>query len=529
MIDVDHDGDLDIHVANEGSADQLLQNDGDGSFTDIASGPMAEAGASRGCAWADINGDGFLDVYLTRNEEDDILMIGDGSGGFTTANVFGTDATGPGSSVSWVDFDLDGSLDLYVVREGVANSLYKSLGGAGTNYVFGVFPGAQDDIGNGSAAVWTDGNLDGRPDLFIANQFNPNVYLENIAAGFSDITMSSGIGENLGKAIGAASGDYDNDGDFDLYVANEGMADLLYRATGPFLFTQVAGTNLGDRGDGRGAIWVDFDNDTFLDLYVVRNSQTDLLLMGDGTGNFIRVPVGPPEASGQGNAIACGDIDDDGDVDIFISREGESNVLFRNGMPNDNRWIKMHLTGLGTNTCAIGARVVLTADGVSQTRMVTSGSGYLCNSAMGVHFGLGASTEVDQIDIYWPDGTHQILGPTFTNQTLHITEGQGLPSPVENEIPVRATSLGLAHPNPFNPSTTIDFALAKSEGARLDVYTIDGRHVRNLIDRDLNVGPHQAIWNGTDQAGRTVGSGTYFYRLTTASGFSEAGRMVLVK
>jgi len=529
LVDVDGDGDLDIHVANEGIADQMLRNEGGGVFNDIAAGPITETGASRGAAWADINGDGNLDVILSRNNETNILMIGDGNGGFTTATVIGMDDTGPSSSVSWVDFDLDGELDIYVVNHGEENTLLKSFGdiGGGT-FLFALQAGAISDASNGNAACWTDSDLDGRCDLFIANQFQSNLYFQNSDFGFSDLTVSAGLND-MGKAMGAAFGDFDNDGDFDLYVANEGMSDLLYRATGDFHFALVVGPNLSDMGDGRGAAWADFDNDTFLDLYVVRNNQPDLLLLGDGAGNFERVPVGPDEADGPGNAIACGDLDGDGDVDVFISREGASNVLFSNEMGQGRRWIQLHLTGSGTNTSAIGARVVLSAGGVSQTRMVTSGSGYLCNNSLDLHFGLDTSTVVDQIEIFWPDGTYQLLGPTSSNQSVTIVQGEDLPSGVDDTVPNRVTALGLAHPNPFNPSTTIEFALARPEGTRLDVYTVDGRLVRTLIDRDLAAGPHTATWNGVDHRGRSVASGTYFYRLTTASGFSEAGRMVLVK
>jgi hypothetical protein len=529
LIDVDGDGGLDIHVVNEDAPDLLLHNDGYGVFTDIAAGPIAEAGASRGAAWADINGDGHLDVCISRNNATNIVMVGDGTGAFTTANVFGMDQVRPSNSVSWVDYNLDGLMDLYVVNMGVENTLLQCLSiSPGPTIIFSGQGGEAADDRNGNAACWADCDFDGRLDLFIANQFQTNLLLQNLDIGFNDQTGPSGIFQD-GKALGAAWGDYDNDGDFDLYVTNEGNSDLLYRCNGPFLFSRVTGATVGDMGYGRGVIWVDFDNDTFLDLYVVRNGQTDLMLLGDGTGSFTRVPVGPDEASGPGNAVACGDVDNNGSMDVFISREGASNVLLLNKLPNDNRWIKLHLTGLGNNTSAIGARVVLTAGGVSQSRMVTSGSGYLCNNALDPHFGLGGSTTVDQIEIFWPDGTHEILGPTFSNQTLEIVQGQGLPSPVDDSVPALETVLGLAHPNPFNPSTTIAFALARPDNARLDVYTIDGRHVRTLVDRGLGAGPHSATWDGVDHRGRAMASGTYFYRLTTGSGFSEAGRMVLVK
>lgn len=529
LVDIDNDGDLDIHVANEGAADQMLRNDGGGVFNDIATGPIAEAGASSGAAWADANGDGNLDVLLCRNNEANIVMIGDGSGGFAVAPTFGMDGVDTSTGASWIDFDQDGKMDLYVVNRGEPNTLLKGLGYIGTTFYFSTVSGAEADNGNGNAGCWADANLDGLPDLFIANQFQANLMLENTTIGFSDVTNSTGMGENLGKAMGAAFGDYDNDGDFDLYVANEGMADLLYRCTGPFTYTQIAGDNLNNRGYARGVAWVDFNNDTFLDLYVVRNGQTDLLLLGDGAGNFERVPVGPAEADGPGNGISCGDLDGDGDVDVFISREGASNVLLSNELGNGKRWFKLRLTGADANTSAIGARVVISADGVSQTRMVTAGSGYLCNNALDVHFGLAASTIVDQIEIFWPDGTYELLGPTFSNQSVAIVQGQGLPSPVDDTVPTRVTTLGQAHPNPFNPSTTIEFSLAQSGNARLDVFTIDGRLVHTLVNRSLAAGPHSTTWNGLDSRGRSVASGTYFYRLTTGTGFSEAGRMVLVK
>ena len=529
LVDVDNDGDLDIHVVNEGAADQVLRNDGGAVFTDIASGAIAEAGPSRGSAWADINGDGNLDVLLSRNNDTNVLMVGDGAGGFTQSTTFGMEDVAPSSSSSWIDFDLDGKLDLYVVNHGEANVLLESLGDFGGTFYYSKVGGEEGDLGEGSAACWGDGNLDGRPDLFLANQFSTNRLFENTTIGFSDLTNSSGIGINLGKAMGAAWGDYDNDGDFDLYVVNEGMADLLYHCSGDFMYNQIIGDNLSDRGDGRGVVWVDFDNDTFLDLYIVRNNQPDLMLMGDGAGNFVRVPVGPTEADGPGNSVACGDLNDDGAMDLFISREGASNVLFSNKLGAGNRWIKLHLTGSGSNTCAIGARVVLTADGVSQSRMVSAGSGYLCNNAMDVHFGLGDAILVNQIEIYWPDGTYQLVdGGAIPNKTYNIVQGEFV-SPVDDTIPTRVTSLGLAHPNPFNPSTTIAFALAKADNARLDVYTVDGRYVRTLVDKGLGAGPHTATWDGTDHSGRSVASGAYFYRLTTAGGFSEAGRMVLVK
>ena len=200
-----------------------------------------------------------------------------------------------------------------------------------------------------------------------------------------------------------------------------------------------------------------------------------------------------------------------------------------NGLGNSNHWVQLKLTGSGTNTQAIGARVVLTAGGISQTRFVNPVSGYLSCSATDPHFGLAASTTISQIDIYWPSGLHQVIGAQTADQIIAITEGVDLPSAVgDDELP-RLTALGGAYPNPFNPSTTISFSLSQDARASVEVYTVDGRHVRTLTNEDFTAGTHQVIWTGTDSGDRPMASGTYLYRLTTDGGFDESGSMVLVK
>jgi hypothetical protein len=342
------------------------------------------------------------------------------------------------------------------------------------------------------------------------------------------MTTISGVG-NQGNGKSAAWGDYDNDGDFDFYLANEGTADFLYRASTPFRFSQVGGPNLGDMGGGRGVVWVDLNNDMFLDLYVTRYQEPDLMLIGDGAGHFLRVPVGPSEADGNSNAVACGDLDGDGRMDIYVSRQGQTNVLFSNDIDEGNRWFQLNLVGQGNNTSAIGARVVVSAGGVSQSRLVTSGSGYLCGSELSMHFGMAGETTVDQIDIFWPDGTHEVVGPAGTNIKLTLTQGENPVSQVgPTELP-RRTTLDRAYPNPFNPMTNIEFALGQNGRVLLDVFTLDGRHVKTLVARDLTAGPHRTTWDGTDDAGRRLASGAYFYRLIAPGGFQETGRVVMIK
>lgn len=529
LVDYDNDGDLDIHVMHDDAADQLLRNDGGNVFVDVAAGLIADTGAGRSSTWADYNRDGFQDVYLAKQNEENVLLNGDGAGGFTIANAMGTNDSGATNGVTWVDYDQDGNLDLYLANKAGANSLLDSYGDLGGGFfVFTPLSGITADLSNCNSATWTDGNLDGRLDLYMINSFAANVMLENTAIGFNNVSSSSGL-DDVTNGTGAAWGDLDNDGDFDLYLTNDGMADRMYRCNGDFLYNQVPGDVVSDMGHGRGVAMVDLNNDMLLDIYVVRNGQPDLMLINEGDMSFYKAPVGPPEADGPGNTLASGDLDGDGTVDLFITRTFASNVLLKNDLGADNNWFALKLTASETQPDAIGARVVLSAGGVSQSRLVTAGGNYQGMNSRVLHFGLADNNQVDQIEIFWPDGTVQSVGPFAGNRLLNVTQGENPASPVEDENLPRATVLGKAHPNPFNPVTTIKFALAKSGPTRLDVFDLNGRLVNTLVNESREVGHHSATWTGQDQAGRTVASGAYFYRLTAADGSIQSGRMVLVK
>jgi hypothetical protein len=530
LVDFDNDGDLDIHVIVEGAPDQLLQNDGMGGFTDVASGLIADSGAGRAAAWTDYNGDGFQDVYLARFGEENILLNGDGAGGFTPATSFGANDAGNGNGASWIDFNLDGNLDLYVTNRGGTSSLLNNNGDLGGGfYIFTPRTDVTAYTGNCNTASWTDANLDGRLDLYLVNSFATNVMLENTPIGFDNISNSSGL-DDITNGTDAAWGDLDNDGDLDLFLANDGMADRLYRCTGDFQYSLVTGALVSDLGHARSVEMVDLDNDMDLDIYVVRHGQADLLLLNEGNLTFTRAPVGEPEADGPGQALATGDFDADGAVDLFITRDGASNVLLKNELAQVNNWFDLKLNPAAPRTDPVGTHLTLSAGGVEQLRVVTGQAGFQSMSSGRIHFGLGSETQVDQIEITWPDGTVQSIGPFSANMHLTVNQGENPVSAVGDElVPVRVTTLGQAHPNPFNPSTTIDFALAQSGPTRLDVFDLTGRLVKTLVSQSLEAGRHSATWTGRDQAGRLVGSGAYFVRLIGADGVVESGRMTLLK
>ena len=532
LVDYDNDGDLDIHVLNSAGPDMLLANSGDSraTFQNVAAGLLADAGNTSQAAWADINKDGHLDVYLAKQGAANVLLLGDGAGDFTPAASYGADDDGDATGAMWIDYNLNGNLDLYVVNSTSANVLLDGLGELTPGFFFfNAQTGAEAVLGNSRSASWTDANLDGRLDLYVVNSFSANVMLENTAIGFNNKTSTSGLGDNT-NGTGAAWGDLDNDGDLDLYLANDGMADHFYICNGSFQYNVLPGEEFSDPGHGRGVVMADLDNDMFLDIYVVRNGEPDLLLMNNGDLTFTRVPVGPDEADGPGNAVTCGDIDGDGAVDLFITRDGASNLLLNNTFSDGNNWFDLRLTGAAEQPDAIGARVVLTAGGISQTRLVTGASGYQSMSCRYLNFGLADQTQVDEITIFWPDGTEQTVGPFSANMHLSVTQGQNPTSGVgDGEALPRVTHLDRAYPNPFNPSTTIEFALAHAGPTRLEVFDLNGRLVRTLVNENLGSGRHTATWQGRDRLGRAVASGAYLYRLTAPDGTVQSGRMVMVK
>ena len=528
LVDYDGDGDSDLHVTNEGAADLLLRNTA-GSFADLATGLAADAGPGCAAAWHDVDGDGHLDYYLGRYGEPCAIHLGDGAGGFAPGNLFGLDAADNVTSASWVDYDQDGLLDLYLANRGANNAMYRYNGVMGGDFlVFGAVSNGAQIGGNSAGAVWNDIDGDGRPDLYVLTEFGANVMLQNTPIGFSDVTYLVNLGDT-GNAADAAWGDFDNDGDFDLYLANDRTADRLWRTRSWDEYDWVLGEHLDDQGTARSVVWGDFDNDLYLDLYVVRRDEADLLLFGHGDGSFTRVPVGPAETLSAGARVICGDVNGDGALDLYLVRDGAENLLLNNERGVANSWLIVHLLGDTGNPLAIGARVRVTALSTPMLRQV-DGRGQILSGGSALHFGLANASFANEVAVTWPDGTVNSYGYFAANQVLTISQTAGVSGVAAGDgVPAATDRLDRAFPNPFNPVTTIGYAVGRKGPVKLDVYSVDGRHVRTLVNDNLPVGEYTVTWRGRDQADRPVASGTYLYRLATPDGTLLSGRMVLIK
>jgi hypothetical protein len=462
---------------------RLFRNRQNGTFEDVTgrSGIRHREYGMGACA-GDFDNDGLTDLYIT-SFGPNALYRNAGNGAFVDV----TTTAGVGSplwstSCAFVDVDRDGRLDLFVtnyVDMGMEsdrfcgntrpvviraychplnfrpspNVLYRNTGG-GTFTDDTRRAGVAGALGNGLGVAVGDYDDDQWPDLFVANDGLPNFLFHNDGKGrFTDRSLVAGVSVALdGKAragMGAAFGDADGDGRLDLAVTNhETEMHSLFRNLGGGAFADATATSGVGRATlpyvGFGVVFTDHDNDGDLDLSIVnghvidniakfrtgaRHAQRRLLLRNDGAARFrdISAQSGPGFAvETVGRTVVAGDIDNDGDLDLLLTNNGGDAELLRNDGGNRNRSVLLRLVGTSSNRTAIGAHVRATSGPLTQVREVTSGSSYLGQNDLRVHLGLGAADGIDRLEIRWPSGKTESLGPVPPNQILTIREGSGI-------------------------------------------------------------------------------------------------------
>ncbi|MBI3961635.1 MAG: CRTAC1 family protein [Deinococcus sp.] len=458
--DYDRDGLLDLYFPNTYGANRLYRNLGNFQFTEVAAavGAALPDDTSHGAVFFDYDNDGDLDLYVT-NTGPNRLLRNDG-GVFTEVGASaGVDDAGNGTSATVGDYNNDSWLDLYVgnfsrADEGpdddtVRNLLYRNNGdGTFTNVapIAGV-----DSIGHTWAAHFFDYDNDGDQDLYVANDRvyggvhdnfyrNDGVNPDTSEIQFTDIVVELGL-DVLRFSMGAAVGDYDNDGWLDLFVTDIGR-NWLYHNEGDGTFREVseelgvkAGKNSGEDLVSWGAQWFDYDNDGLLDLFVPNGHtvigplrafvQVNLLFHQNQAGTFDEVgaDMRVRKVTSSRGAEAC-DLDGDGRLDLLVSTRDAPVLLYRNEVPAEN-FLMLTFQGTVSNRDAVGTRVYLTTNGVTQQRLVTSGGSTFSASDYSVHFGLGDARLVDQIRIVFPSGRERVLSYVAANQRIHVIEPGG--------------------------------------------------------------------------------------------------------
>ncbi|MCH7498070.1 MAG: VCBS repeat-containing protein, partial [Candidatus Marinimicrobia bacterium] len=261
------------------------------------------------------------------------------------------------------------------------------------------------------------------------------------------------------SSIGASWGDYDNDGDLDLFVANSSdQNNDLYTNEGNGLFTKVVGVPIvSDAGWSRSGLWGDYDNDGDLDLFVT-NFDDNFLYVNEGAGTFSKVTTGLLVTDGRASlGAAWGDYDNDGWLDLIVAnRASRPNNIYSN-KGSGNHWINIALTGTQSNVSAIGAKVfakaTISGNPVWQLREVASQTGFLSQNSLNVEFGLGNATTIDSVRVEWPSGIVQVLTGVAADQFLSLTEEEPVSRPTvatllpSNITATSATLNGLINPN----------------------------------------------------------------------------------
>ena len=294
-------------------------------FVDATAGPLGDTADTYGAAWGDYDGDGDDDLYVVNSGSANHLLRNDGGGTFADVTAGPLSDTGAGRGAAWADYDNDGDLDIYLCNtSGQANKLFRNDGG-------GVFADATSgplgDTGNTEGAAWGDFDNDGDVDLYMVTDGGENHLLVNYNGAFVDETPAPLAEANNGHS--ATWGDYDNDGDLDLYQVNGGPNNLFRNDGGTF--TVVSTPPIDDAHDGRGAAWGDYDNDGDLDLYLVNYGTANKLFRNDGVAGFADVTTGVLGNTGNGMGTAWLDADNDGDLDIYLANEGANKIMRNRG------------------------------------------------------------------------------------------------------------------------------------------------------------------------------------------------------
>lgn len=416
--DYNADGYTDL-LYGGGSGVTFMRSNGDGSFTEVSGGEYVFSQRSN---FADINNDGHLDAFVCHDVAPNVYYINDGNGNLTfNQGGLGDYSSGGNYGSIWIDFNNDRNLDMFIAKCGGEEARRKNQmhlnNGNGTFTEISTVIGLDDPMQTWSSA-WGDFDNDGDMDVFVGASSGTHKLMRNDSGSFVDVTASSGINVLTATGIENATYDFDNDGNLD--VASNG--NILF---------------------GNGDLTFDVHTN----------------MLSGGNGSF-------------------GDLNNDGFIDAFDG----STIYYNDG--NSNNWISICTIGTDgySNINGIGARIeVHTPSGV-QIRDVRSGEGFRYMSTLNTHFGLGTETTIDNIIVYWPSGVVDNISNPNLNERVCITEGQTLT--VEDESLVDL----IIHPNPVKDVINFETPI-NLYGRIATVFDIRGKKVLNekLEENQMNV------------------------------------------
>ncbi len=462
VADFNRDGWMDFYaVRGSFFADCLYLNNGDETFTNHATAAgMDDILFSAGVAVGDFDNDGWIDIFLMNHGDPTSgdepgrhrLYRNNGDGTFTdVASIAGVETSSPfiadGFGAAFGDYDLDGDLDLAVsgwIPGAQGNRLYRNDGdGTFADVTSAAVPASLSSV-RGFSIRFTDMDGDRFPELLWVGDYVTSRYFRNNADGtFADVTAASGtaLDEN---GMGSIIGDFNGDGLFDWFVTaiyGETVSfpfvagNRLYLNQGNHTYTEVAAAaGVDDGGWGWGATAIDIDHDGDQDLVHTNGWPTydqyiadpTRVYVNDGNANFTEqaAALGLTH-TGSGRGLANLDYDNDGDQDVLIFAYGEKLAFFRNDLFGpDTNWIRLLFDTSNEPTLApdgFGTHAAITTGAVTQVRQMDGGCNYLSVSEFSVHAGLGAASTIDEILVTWANGRQNRLVDVAANQTLTIS------------------------------------------------------------------------------------------------------------
>jgi len=477
---------LDGFPSGQGPTNRLYRNNHDGTFTDVsAKAGLTGTGWGQGVCVGDYDNDGWEDLYVTyygknrlyRNDHGVFTEVAEKAGVAGSGKAWGT-------GCAFVDYDRDGHLDLVVANyvdfdlesapapgdrptcmwkgvpvmcgprglTGAKNILYHNRG-----------DGTFEDVTTKAHIDRTDGHYafsvstldfdeDGWPDIFIACDSTPSIlYRNNHDGTFTDIAVTAGAAFNEDgreqAGMGSTIADYNGDGHLDIFKTNfSDDTSTLYKNNADGTFTDAtaaAGLGLYTQYLGWGTMFFDMDNDGWPDLILVNGhvypevdsqhlgssyKEPRILYHNNGDGTFSDISA----AGGSGittaassRGLAVGDLWNDGRMSAVINNMNAAPSLLVNQIHNPNHWVAIHLVGAKSNADAIGARVRVKTAARVLVDEVRSGSSYISNSDMRVHFGLGSASKIEWVEVRWPSGLTERFVNLPVDQIHIVKEGTG--------------------------------------------------------------------------------------------------------
>jgi hypothetical protein len=435
VADYDNDGLPDLYVTGYGG-NALYHNLGNCKFEDVTDrAGVAGGGFSTGAAWGDYDRDGNVDLFVSRYIHTDVATLGE----------IKTSYKGLVVEAPW---GLSGESDFLFHNRG--NGTFEEVSKKA---------GVGDPEGRlGLGVVWGDYDNDGWPDIFVANDTEPSYLYRNKHDGtFEDQALLSGAAVSAeGKAMGSMGvdfGDFDRDGRLDITVATFAyQPDNLFHNAGDEFNDITWSAKLGQptfRWVKWGTGFVDFDNDGLQDILVASGHIYTAIDKLPGEPGF-REPMILFRNTGQlkfddvsdtsgindeplqsRRGIAFGDLNNDGNVDAVVFNVNGPPSILINDTKNSNHRVMFKLVGTTSNRAAIGARVTITAGGITQLREVKGGNSYISQSDLRLHFGIGKESRIAKIEIRWPNGKTEELKDLAADAIYTVVEGSGIKDTVQ--------------------------------------------------------------------------------------------------